>query len=131
MLISINVKIKRDIIDNYMPKTYLFEQMVYANAKCICYTDWSLKKVLWEIRLGRNRISDLTCMCFEYMGLYILDLDCDMIKYHMEKCKEVTKSRIYKSLLWFLYSNDELLFYIDNRLDSFLSSLFKINDWVN
>lgn len=105
--------------------------MVYVNAKCVCYTDWSLKKVLWVIRLGRNRISDLTCMCFEYMDLYILDLDCDMIKHHIEKCKEVTKSRIYKSLLWLLYSNDELLFYIDNRLDSFLSSLFKINDWVN
>ena len=39
MLISINVKIKRDIIDNYMPKNYLFEQMVYVNAKCVCYTD--------------------------------------------------------------------------------------------
>lgn len=97
MLISINVKIKRDIIDNYMPKTYLFEQMVYVNAKCVCYTDWSLKKVLWEIRLGRNRISDLTCMCFEYMGFIYprLRLRYDKISY--DKCKEVTKSRIYKS----------------------------------
>ena len=103
MLISINVKIKRDIIDNYMPKTYLFEQIVYVNAKCICYTDWSLKKVLWEIRLGRNRISDLTCMCFEYMGFIYprLRLRYDKISY--DKCKEVTKSRIYKSLLWFFY----------------------------
>ena len=83
MLISINVKIKRDIIDNYMPKTYLFEQMVYVNAKCICYTNWSLKKVLWEIRLGRNRISDLTCMCFEYMWFIYprLRLRYDKISY--------------------------------------------------
>ena len=114
-----------------MPKTYLFEQMVYVNAKYICYTDWSLKKVLWEIRLGRNRISDLTCMCFEYMGLYILDLDCDMIKYHMTNVRKSPSLGYINLCNDFLYSNDELLFYIDNRLDSFLSSLFKINDWVN